>query len=416
MNTRALPLVAGAALLAALIAPPSARAQLVLGQYEDEAPLGSWNTLGIAIGPSLACGGARIAAAWDASAALSNPALIAGLPRLTFTLSGSFLSASLRKYSILNTGVLGTSSNLPQDVYALEFAGVSYRTGGWTFAAASAVTESYARPGLEFQTSEEGVPVYSIESHQTGWMKVLNLSAARRVSRRWAVGLGLNAVFGKIDRDLTEEFLTEGIAISDRRTQKLLGFYADAGLTWAASEKLSAALVFRTPSTVKSDSDSLLEYTVPSSGTDIRIAASASDRYRRPWVAGAGISWRPSGSLRIVSDLAFFNWSSYAATYFDEKKTRDFRNVCTFAAGFEYTSSYRLFGRNAVSPIRVGFRWDPQPMTTPRSAYSYVTFGTGLEMGRLRLDVSGAIGREGGSGDSLSAKRASVTLTYAIGD
>jgi hypothetical protein len=78
-----------------LLFPCQARPQLVLGQYEDEAPVRTWNTLGIELAPSLACGGARTAAAWDASAALVNPALLCGLPKLTVTANGSRTSASM---------------------------------------------------------------------------------------------------------------------------------------------------------------------------------------------------------------------------------------------------------------------------------------------------------------------------------
>jgi hypothetical protein len=416
MTTRPPLVAAGLALLGMLLVPCRASAQLVMGQYEDEAPLGSWNRLGLMLAPSLACGGVRIAAAWDVSGALVNPSLLLGLPRLTITVSGSFLSASLRRYSILNTGVLGTSSNLSQGVTSLEFAGISFRTGGWAFAAGAGILENYDRPRLEYSFSEEGVSVYSIKADQSGWLRVLNLSAARRISGRLAVGLGFNAVMGKIERSLTEDYPADGISLLDRRSQDVRGYFANAGLTWTLSEHFSGAVMVRTPCVRKSDSRSLLEYSAPAAGTDIRIEAAAADEYRQPWVAGGGISWRATKNLRVMSDLVFSKWSSYEMTYFDETKIRSFRDVWTFAAGLEYTNTYRVFGRDIRAPLRIGLMIDPQPMTAPHSTYTNFTFGGGFVFGRFRLDMAGAIGKETGSGDSLSVRRVAVTLTYGIGD
>jgi hypothetical protein len=416
MNRRRRLATAISVLLGALLLPCAARAQLVLGQYEDEAPLGSWNSLGIALGPSLACGGVRIAAAWDASTALVNPSLLFGLPRTTATLSGSFLSASLRKYSILNTGVLGTTSNFSQGVYALEFAGISVRTGNWALAAGAGVMESYDRPHLEYNASDQGVSVYSIKFDQGGWLKVYNLAAARRISRRLAFGLGINAVSGKINRSLTEDYPADGIVILDSRNQSLRGVFANAGLTWTPSDRLSFSAMFRTPYDRKAKARSLLEYTSRTLGTDIRIEASATDEYHQPWVAGGGVSWRPAKNLRVMSDLALFKWSSYRMTYFDESKIRSFRDIVTLGAGLEYDGTYRLFGRDVRAPLRAGIMIDPQPMSAPRSTYYAFTFGGGFAVGRFRLDLAGAIGRESGSGDALAVRRVAVSLTYVQGD
>jgi hypothetical protein len=54
-------------------------------------------------------------------------------------------------------------------------------------------------------------------------------------------------------------------------------------------------------------------------------------------------------------------------------------------------------------------------MKIPNSTYVYLTFGSGLAMGRLRIDVGAAVGRERGSGDGLSARRVAMTLSYDLG-
>jgi hypothetical protein len=123
-----------AALLAGLLlGPAAARAQLLLGQYEDEAPLATWNTLGAASAPSLALGGTQFARARDVSSALANPALLAGLPGFSVSLSASYGSASLFRYALVNTGVVTSSSNLSVGVVGLDHGGAAVRAGAWAF-------------------------------------------------------------------------------------------------------------------------------------------------------------------------------------------------------------------------------------------------------------------------------------------
>jgi len=401
--------------IALLVFAGRAWPQLVMGQYEDEAPLRSWNTQGIALAPSLACGGAGIAAAWDASAVLVNPALACALPRFTVSVSVSHLSASLMRYSVLNTGVLSTPGPLTDRSYGVDFGGLAVRFGNWAFAASADLAENYGRPLLEYRTEAQGAPVYSIRVEQTGWLRSFNLTAARTISRRLDVGLGFRVLRGELERTIEETFAADGVLIDDGRRQAFSGFCWNAGLTYAFSSRVSGGLVFRAPFVKKASSRSLLEYRVPSSGTNIAIAADEQDRYEQPWVAGAGISWRPTENLRVVSDVRFTKWSSYKATSFGEPKERDFRDVWTAAVGVEYLSSYRMFGRNVRSPLRVGIAFDPQPMKIPNSTYVYLTFGSGLAMGRLRIDVGAAVGRERGSGDGLSARRVAMTLSYDLG-
>ncbi len=134
-------------------------------------------------------------------------------------------------------------------------------------------------------------------------------------------------------------------------------------------ERLTAALVVRSPYVKKGTGESLLRYEVPTAGTDIRIAAEAVNAYHQPWVLGAGLSYRLSEAWSLAADAAFFGWSRYSVTYYDEPLARPFRNVVKAGAGVEYLASARMYGRSARIPFRLGFFADPQPMTTVHSSY-----------------------------------------------
>ena len=129
-----------------LAAALPARAQLVLGQYEDEAPLASWNVFGFTGAPALALGGVRVGRGFDASVATTNPALLPTLPPASACLTASYTAASLYRFSIVNTGVLATSTNVSAGSFALESAAFAVRSGGWAFAVAAGILENYVSP------------------------------------------------------------------------------------------------------------------------------------------------------------------------------------------------------------------------------------------------------------------------------
>ena len=109
-----------------ILFPSTLKAQLFLGQYEDEAPLMTWNLLGPATGSITGMGNVRFTNTTDCSAVLTNPALISKLPKLTLTFNSSIQSAELNKYGFINTGLLHSEENSPITIYALDLIGISY--------------------------------------------------------------------------------------------------------------------------------------------------------------------------------------------------------------------------------------------------------------------------------------------------
>jgi len=400
--------------LAVLALPLTSPAQLVVGQYEDEAPLRTWNAFGVPTAVSLALGEARFALVSDASAALANPALLSRLGPFTLALSGGYHTADFHRFGIVNTGPVRSEGNLRAGFYALEFGGGSIRRGRWSFVLAAGLVEDYGRPEVQTSYSSQNTVVYTLLWRQTGVLRVFNASLAYDFGRGLSAGLGLNIAAGNLERRVREEFPADGIVIGDEKNQDFRGWFVNAGLAWRVRDGLLLGLVLRSPSVRKADNRSALRYESSRTATDIRIEASASDSLRQPWVAGAGLSWEFGRGFRAAADAAFFAWSAYRADFFGEPLARDFRNILRAGGGLEYSASYRLAGRPVRMPLRVGFLLDPQPMKAPRSAYSVLTFGTGLELGRLHLDVAAQIGRESGSGRALAIRRLAIGLNYVI--
>jgi long-subunit fatty acid transport protein len=407
-------LVLGALLAGCLFVASPLSAQLVLGQYEDEAPLGSWNVLGSPSAPSAGAGVlfARLA---DASISFSNPALLVGLPRLSACVSTSYAAATLRRFSLVNTGVVSSSGNPGTGVLASDHGAVALRSGGWALALGISVPESYVRPTIVADSGGSS-PSYELRFGQTGTLRIFHGAVSRRLFKGWSIGLGLNFASGSLSRTTVErtESPTRTVIITDDKHESLRGFFLNGGIAWEATGRLTASLVFRSSYRRRGDGASLYRYEVPEAGTDIRIDGAGAIEYFQPWVVGAGCSYRLSETWAVAAEAAWFGWSAYQVIYFDEPSIRMFRDIVRAGGGAEYLARVKLFGAHVRLPLRLGVSYDPQPMGAARSAYLALTLGTGVHWRALAVDVGGWLGRENGSGDALRAAKIVLSLRYII--
>lgn len=413
MNTPARAFLAlGLAVAGFLAAASPLPAQLVLGQYEDEAPFRTWNTFPFVGAPRLALGETGLAFAVDATAALSNPALLLQLTRWTITLNGSFQAADFFRFGPVNTGVLSSAANLTGSEFGLDLGAVSYRGERWALALASGIQESYGRPPVDVKLSNGRSVYYENSFEQSGLLRTVTVSAAHRPCRTIGIGLGLNYAWGSLRRTSVEERALYGYKISDEIVQNLSGIFIHGGLTWDPSDKLTLALTVRGPWAKKARSLSRLRFEAASSATDILILDSSTDFLRQPWVIGLGAAVRLGDGLTLSSDAFFYAWSRYNPDYFGEPLGRNFHDVFRLGVGVEYRSSLRIFGRKYGYPLRLGFLYDPQPMETPPSAYKTVTFGTGIHGKTARFDLGAAVGKEAGSGRGLAVRKIALTVSW----
>ena len=394
--------------------PGTAFSQLVLGQYEDEAPVRTWNKLGISTASSLSMGNTLFTLASDCSVALTNPALLTRLSRFTFTISSSYSTASLFKYSIVNTGVLATEKNQSVDLYAIDFLGASMSFNGWALALNFGILEHYDRPAIESRYVEGEILFHQMNFRQKGELKSINLALSREISKGVSLGFGINYVTGNFEKSIIEELYWLDITISDEKNQDIDGFYFNGGLVADLSDRLTISAMFRTPYERKADSKSLLRYYSPQGNTDIKIEASANSIYKQPLALGLGLSYKLMNNFLMVSEFSFFNWSKYEVNFFGEDMKRKFKNTVRISAGLEYSSSFRMFNKEGKVPLRLGLCYDPQPMKEPNSYYLIFSLGTGLHWENFSLDLGVHTGGETGSGDELTSRRVMLSLGFRI--
>ncbi len=387
------------------------RGRFVPGQYTEEAPFRTWNSFPCLSAAALSRGQTAFAWGPDATVSASNPALLTTLPKTwSLALGGSYQYATAMKYGPVNSGALTTDDAAGRKIFTGDHLALSFRSGRIALAASAFLSESYDRPVVEASWTD----VYHIQFKQSGYLRVFNLAAAVRLSSRLGIGLGLNIDSGLWKSDYAESILTDGYTITNAKSADLRGLYFNGGLFWDLSSAVRAALTFRTPSTLKARTETLDRYQVPLAGTDISIRGNSDDSFARPLVVGAGLTIQNGPRLRSAVDLSWFRWSTYKAVWLGETRTRDFRDTIRVCVGGEYFTDLWLFKKNRVVPVRFGVVYDPQPQASPRSAYFAFTFGTGLEIGGLRLDLGALVGYESGSGDNLVARKISLSVAYVF--
>ena len=400
-------------LLFLLLLPSSGWTQVVIGQYVDEAPIRTWNNIGVLTASAVGLGGTQFTLAQDSSVALTNPALLSRLHKFTVSLNGSFTRATFLKYSLINTGAVTSTGAIDVGVIALDYAGASVRFRRFTVALSYGLLEYYYRPGVRVESNYEGNLYHTLEFNQDGALRTINFALAYKISDRLSAGIGANFIKGVFDKSVEERNYVTEITQEDKDSSDYSGFYVNGGIVYDMSDRVTLAAMIRTPYTKKAVSESLIRY--ESHYREIRTEAKAEDNtYKQPLVIGVGANYKFSDSFVVVSDLTYFDWSSYAVKYYEEELDRDFRDVVKVSAGAEYWGNFQLFGKDWRYPLRLGFNYDPQPMKDPSIHYLYFSVGTGIRVGRFSVDLSGMFGKEYGSGDNLGAQKVVFTLSYRI--
>jgi hypothetical protein len=406
--------VLAAAAVAAFIVPAPAAAQLVLGQYEEEAPVRSWNSFALATAAALGRGETSFTLGRDASAAMANPALLSDLPPFTLASNAYLQSTGFSKYGPVNTGVILTQGNVNLVAAGFDSSGLSVRLGGWTLALNVFSEELYGRPAVSVQATYNGTVYHEADTSQSGILRTWQFAVSRRIGSGLSLGAAFNAVQGSLERKFIDTGYFPNVVITDRKEQTFSGFYVNGGILARISEKLRAALVFRTPYRKEISSQSNLTYEAPAAGTVITISDEAEDTAEIPASIGLGLRLSVLAGLDVFAEATATFWSRYKVSFFGDAQTRDFADVIKAGLGLEYRVPVRLFGDSAVVPLRIGGIYDPQPPKTPRSAYAGITLGTGLQGKRVGLDIGGLIGRESGSGADLGIAKLALSLRFVL--
>ncbi|MFQ6083529.1 MAG: OmpP1/FadL family transporter [Candidatus Aminicenantia bacterium] len=402
-------------IIVSLILKNTLWSQGITGQYEDEAPLRTWNIAGVYNARSSGMGETTFAMAEDPSVTLFNPALLSYLNKFSLSINLIFNTAEFFKYSFVNTGGVTYPKNSMAGSYAFDFIGSAIVLRKWTFSLSFSELESYIRPGVDFKYKYQEETYRRITAAFDGKLNNINFSLSRRVGNNFSIGIGINYVFGNIEKNFKDDYYSYQVITADEKKQKFKGYYFNAGISFSLSRKFKLSTFLRTPYIRKSTSEALLRYFSKTTNTEVKIKSNAQDEYKQPLILGLGTYYKLTENLLIASDILFFNWSQYKVEYFDEIRKRDFKNTIKFGMGVEYLYSIKTKWRyKLIIPLRIGYIYDPQPMKNPNSYYNYFTLGNGIHYGKYFSDISLMIGQETGSGNSLHTLKVNLTVGYKL--
>ena len=381
--------------------------QTNIGQYEDEAPLGSWNLWGPYSSRSLGMGQLSLALPYDSSAGFHNPAALPFVSGSHIVLNLVGNSASFYKYSLVNTGVISIRSPASAAYFSVGYLGGAYLQGRWAFSFNYGELENYLRPAVEYF---EGP---GLQCRYRGSLDYVNLAVARRLTERIALGVAINRVWGERLREIEYYFYTESIMnLSVERTnQTLNGYYFIAGLLISVNDKLNLAVAWRSPHKRRAESTFYREFSnrfvfIPSR------AESDTDEYEMPAVIGFGAGYRVSSRLILGMDIALFGWKKYEVIYFGEPTPRPFASRTKVNLGAEYLLPLRIGQRKVTLPLRLGYYYDPQPSLNPETNYHNLTLGGGFKLWRLNFDAAFTYGFENSSGHGLRRYMVNFSTMY----
>lgn len=378
-----------------------------VGQYEDEAPLASWNILGPLSGRSGSLGGITVVLSNDPASIFTNPASLSNIGGATVAGSVELLSARLFRYSIVNTGVI---VSLPRNEGGLGsgFVAFLYPLRGFNLAFAFGRLENISRPTASFTTG------WGEKLSQTfgGWTNIFSFGVSKNAGR-FSFGFGAHYLSGYFSKNLNYT-LNEGISFAyytDEAREDFSGYYFTLGTTFKPTPKLTLGLSLRTPYERKGEGRVRRE--MKTSQVDIiGDYRSGDDRYQEPLAFLFGSSYQVSGKLLLLMEVDYLRWSSYRVTYFSEDLPRNFDDTLLFRLGAEYTFTAVRNGRRVSLPLRVGYLYDPQPVTYLRYRYHYLTLGGGFSFARFSCDLAFQYGFERSSGENLSNVRFITSISY----
>ncbi|MEW6456135.1 MAG: hypothetical protein AB1410_05400 [Acidobacteriota bacterium] len=370
-------------------------------QYEDEAPLGTWNIFGFLSARNLGMGNTAIANSSESSASLFNPALLANLKSFKASITLFAQTSEMFRYSLINTSSI-RSSKLGISIFDVGSAGFIFPYKGFTYGVNYFFFESYERP--DFVVPYPGQP---LNGEFSGNARGINLSVSREIISDLSLGISFNYIAGKRYLKISEEF-GSGTSYFDEKSHDLYGWNLGIGFFYRTPFNLNVGASIKSPLRIKTDSEILREFKSPV--IEIFQKDTSKDETKKPFLAGLGFSYFLRKNILISSDFIYFPWKKYEYFYFGEKVERNFKSVIEICIGGEYSL---LFPKESLH-LRIGYFYDPQPLRKTEINYNNFTFGAGVSLGKFRIDGAYSTG-SATDVEKISSKKFLISIVYFSG-
>ncbi|MEW5700614.1 MAG: hypothetical protein AB1792_00060 [Candidatus Zixiibacteriota bacterium] len=383
---------------------------------------------------AMAMGNTGLAFSHDGSAMIYNPANLAKIKRIEFRAGLSHQRLANDTRLLWGGQAFTDDRNLNKtriNALSLTVPVPTYR-GSLVFGFGLHRINSFDRAfGVLYdELGTSGVATDRGRELETGGIWKWTAGGAVDISPRLSTGMSLHLLTGKDDYQWNREDNRTANTITEDQTINLdyVGVSATAGLTYAISPVVSAALTLETPTYLAVEENARLVVDTLDSEWQWYDETTSNYQILRPLAFGLGLA-ASVRQLNILGDLRYTDWTQLDFSYDDPALKNDeaaakrfIQDNLTEVLGVNIGAEYLIPDRGVT--LRAGYFRDPLPVDARfiESQRQYVTAGVGLLIDRvMTLDLAYVQGgyelRNDDPGTYFAkykTRRAFVTFGYRI--
>ena len=249
---------------------------------------------------------------------------------------------------------------------------------------------------------------------------VTNFSYAHQIKESLSIGLGVNAVYSKINTIAQKTYTCAAVPTMDytfnyNTSGGGFGCEGIIGIMYKPNPKFSLGIVYRTGTIVGISGDASASHTLlgPNENTTF------TQRLPLPSTYGVGLAIKPTERAAISFDIKRADWKGMAQIVNYATQGAILTNISN-TAGWRNTTSYRFglnYDLNESLTLRSGFMYEPYAVPDRGigitgindTSFKYITFGIGYKKGRSNVDLS--IERVFGSRTAAGGDKYSIVMT-----
>jgi hypothetical protein len=351
----------------------------------DESLAISWNGVVLYDARSSAAAGISVFASGTGAAA-ANPALLSETDSLLFGTSLALTGTTAYQYQTMNTGVFYSADKIYEFNNNFSMLSATASLGD-----INASAGFYKKALLDLPDFDATGTGYTASAVFSGYENAFYLAASYDLSD---LALGAKLTWVKGNRSVNfNEVYDSVIVIAQNEVYSFDYFILSLGLAWKASEKINLSAVIDYPMTSTQDSEYSRTFNANTTGGEhiATLNTSQDDLYRPMKITAAALLTpfadsvgKDENGMAIGFEITHTFWNSYRYFTFGEEFLRNFDDTTTLAVGLELPIKCRGFNFT----LRGGYRLDPQPVPAPDSTLNWLTFGAGISIQGISLDMA----------------------------
>lgn len=371
--------------------------------HREESPAISWNGIHFFDSKILSLAGISLMAS-DPFAAVINPALIPDEKKITLGFSYGTIYHEATQYWGVNQGVVTVPN--PFSSRNTLFNGLS---GNFILKKIRISIGSYLSnllnyPSFEYREEYDYGQYYSYMGTFAGKENAYYIAAAIKPGEKFDLGFKLEYVSGQREVEVNDtdsywelinnDWVKKRIVITQKENHLLSSVRLTLGAMYKLSLHWNIGACFIFPFNGKAKRTVTRSFQNFSDEVFISETQNDTDTLYRPGKFYLGTTLKlplknngpAQKRITLAAEVKYSLWSTYKYILFDENIPRDLKNTMEFALGGEYGA----FSEKRDFFIRLGTRFDPQPIKDPDTRLFSFSGGVGFRLSWFSMDIGTA--------------------------